>query len=208
MHRTRTMVVALVALGLAFAVTGQRGGAQDAGSTPVPLGSPVPAEECTGDRRSLESLVAFGGTPAAGQPAAPGDVAPGAGAPADEATVAAVTAVLRRNLACTNAGDTLRAFATLTDRLIGELLAQAQAPALDQRLYDLLATPAPRASADQVVLGSVADVRMLPDGSVTALVTTADPDPTVNLVRFIPAGDGYLIDRIDPVQAPPATPTA
>ena len=226
MRRTGTTLIVLTVLVLLIAGGARRPAAQ--GGTPViaspgasPVPGPVPPQECTVAPRSLESLAGlsgtpagFGGTPAAGVAGTPavatgGLPDPATGQPAGAATIGAVTAVLRQDLACTNAGENLRVFAVRTDRFIAELLGAGTAPALSGEIYAILATPLPYPPAQQVTLVAVEGVRVLPDGRVTAVVRTAAPEPRRSGVLFVPAGGSYLIDRVDRLpDLPPGTPAA
>lgn len=189
--------------------------AQDASPAAGPVSRDVPTpEECVGERPPLETIPTAAPTAdtetEAGTPAvSTTPFAPPAGEPADPATVEAITATLRGNLACLNAGDTLRSFAFYTDAYLVGLLAAAGVPELRPDYYDALATPFPLPPSRQTSLDAVEEVVVLPDGRVGALVTTTNLDTTVNHVVFAPTDDGrYLIDELTQVGVSGATPVA
>src|SRR5215211_5818658 len=154
------MLMSLVAVLLLFTltliapVTGVS--AQDA--TPVAQAATpiaVPGSDCTVAPRTVAAIaeIVTEADVAASSPVP--DAAPYTrpdGTPADEATVAGVTATARELVACINAGDL-------------DLPLQPDA--------DLL-TPDPSIN-DQLALGGIEDVLVLPDGRVSALVHVSSP---------------------------------
>jgi hypothetical protein len=159
----------------------------------------VSAEQCTVTPRSVESLQAI----IERQPADGTDVripirfAPGEGESADVLTANAVTGVMDELAACYNAGDLLRIYGLFTDNalipaLLPEDIEQAKVstpePITDSRLYE---PPI------------VWDVRVQPDGRVTALV---DFNDELALITFAWNGERYLIDLFDDQIVGSATP--
>lgn len=164
-------------------------GAGFAQSATPGAGQVVPAQLCQVAPRTVESLQAI----IEEQPADGTDVripvrfAPGEGTPADPATALAVTTVMTEVAACYNAGDLLRIYGLFTDNaLIPALLPEDVAEAAQ-------ATPEPITSNGYEV-PEVTDVRVQPDGRVTAMVIFNDE---LALVTFAWNGERYLVDLFD-----------
>ncbi len=205
----------LLSVTLAAAATGSpipwvQAGTPSPESASAGRDAPSP-DECTGQRPPLEAIPTAAAPPPAtpASPAAsPTAFVPPSGDPADAETVAAVTATMRGNLACLNAGDTLASFAFYTDRFLAGLLADAGVPELRRDYYDALATPFALPPSRRTSLDAIEQIQVLGDGRVGALVTTTNVDRTVNYVVFAPGPtDGsFLIDETIPVEVTPATP--
>ena len=137
------------------------------------------------------------------------------GEPVDAATVAAVTASVRRFVACANAGDVGRMYALVSDEFLRQSVGNLP---LTAAVVDYLsATPVPRPAESRTTLFAVREVRRLPDGRVGALVDDRDPtDPrgaslTTDFVVFVEADGSLLLDEyvsgLEAVYDPVATPT-
>ncbi len=168
-------------------------------------------EQCTVEPRTIASLQALAATPesASGHPRAPlasGGLATPVGTPAEPAVVTGVTETVRQLIACSNAQDPLRRLALFSKASLRPSFANGPSDAFVR----LVATPpVPRPAAGWVALAGVDDVRVLPDGRVSAAVTLDDPgahshDPGAPLTAgglqtatfvFIREGDRWLIDE-------------
>lgn len=174
--------------------------AQD--STPTTDGpAGVPAELCTIAPRSVDSLRLLIEVRSADGTdiRIPIRFAPGEGEPADVLTSDAVKSVMNELAACYNAGDLLRIYGLFTDNaLIPALLPEDVAAAA-------VATPLPITTGHQYEEPVVWDVRVQPDGRVTAMV---DFNGETALITFAWNGDRYLIDLFDDQIVGTATPPA
>ncbi len=138
----------------------------------------VPApEECNVEPRTIASLQRLAATPAGGAEGARalvtsrGSATP-VGNPAEALVVAGVTETIRQFVACSNAQDPLRRLALFSDASIRPSFAKGPSDAFVR----LVATPpVSRPQSAWVALAGVADVRVLPDGRVSAAVTLDDP---------------------------------
>lgn len=199
------VTIVIAAISLATLSAAGRTAAQDA--TPA-SGRIVPApEECRVAPPPADKLQALSGTPAPvtgtvpaierGTPA-PFSLPPGS--PADPATVAGVTATIRELVACLNAGDNLRRLGLYSDAFISRQFGRRP---INGRAYDALATPHPLPPDKQRAIRAIADVRVLADGRVGALVVLEDPRrPHPELRRYyilVKVGDRWLIDEETPV---------
>jgi hypothetical protein len=121
------------------------------------------------------------------------------GDPADPETVAAVTAAAREFAGCLNAGDLPRWLALMTDRLLPEAVASFGMAAL----FETTGTPVPGENPElKIVTMRVADVRVLPDSRVGAVVVWKvrqapgeKPAPEANFHIFQRVGDHWLLDE-------------
>jgi hypothetical protein len=146
--------------------------AQDASPAAADFVTPDPAE-CQVPPRTVDELVQFLATPAAGEPAAATpDALPTGGEPADPDTVAAVNGVTQEIYACINANAFLRVFALYTDAYISRSLVDED---VNPEALGLFATPIAPQAADERTSIAVSRVELLPDGRVGALVTSRDP---------------------------------
>jgi hypothetical protein len=127
---------------------------------------------------------------------------PAGGAPADPTIVAAVTATVVESAACLNAGDLPRYLALFTDEAFFRAYGGGGAGDEDfERQLATLATPQPLPAAQQVRSPTVDDVRVLPDGRVTAIVRSNFGE---SLVVFAESDGQY---RFDWSYRPDGTPT-
>ena len=208
--RALTIVVAAGLLLLGGGAPAARG--QGASPTVVPgviFGEPIPPEACVAEQRTLESMPdAALATPRPVEIASPAPFTLPEGMPADDETVSAITAVLVQNLACSNGGDTLRQFSTLTDAHIATLMVNASLPVMSPAIYDALATPFATDPATWRALDAVEDVQVLLDGRIGAVVTTTGTETTRSFVVLVERDGAYLIDRLTPIPADDATPAA
>jgi len=195
--RLTVAAAAVFMLGLA-GITGVS--AQDA--TPTADLSPNP-EECTVERRTVEELQAIYGDPAAegageatslAMNATPGVTELPVGTPADEATVEAVTTVIRQQFACFNAGDYLAGFTNVTDDF---LISQVGLSLFDEDFVATLESePTPLAEEDQTQLLDVRDVVVYEDGRVGALVDyRAGTGPEEGIEGF--ETDLWIFENVD-----------
>jgi hypothetical protein len=188
MHRRLWIFAAALLMG--FASGGVA--AQDASPAADDFVTPDPAA-CQVAPRSVDELVAFLATPAAGTPAA--ETAAPAGEPADADTVAAVTDTVNELYACYNANAFLRVYGLYTDGFLARSLAGAD---INPDALSLFATPiAPEDPADRISV-AVRDVQMLPDGRVS--VRVVDRTPLANnaenttIYLFVERDGRWLID--------------
>lgn len=193
-----TLIVAVM-VGLADDEPGARGQAPATATAPAPI-TPTPQiplpEEC--DIEPLR-LPLFEGTPPTGELGGDPTPTPFAipdGALVEEDEAAAITATIRRSLACRNAGDFLRAYAFYTDHFLLDLLGgPAKAADAMEALQD---QPTPIAVAEQLGLVNVSEVRRLDDGRVGAVVVTQDGSRAyADYLYLVEAEDGrWLIDDL------------
>ncbi|MDQ3513898.1 MAG: hypothetical protein M3462_09580 [Chloroflexota bacterium] len=182
-----------------------------AASPEVTFGEPIPPEVCTVERRTLESMPDGAlATSSPTEPASPAAFTLPEGTPADDETVAAITAVLVQSIACTNAGDPLRQFGTLTDSYIATLLVEAGLPDLSPAIYGFLSTPVATSPETWRSLDAVEDVQVLLDGRIGAVVTTTGTGTGTarSFVVFVERDGGFLIDRLAGIETTGATPAA
>jgi hypothetical protein len=173
--------------------------AQD-GSTPAAPGT-THATECTVTPRPIDDfLAAAEATPGVleselrGLPAATPAPPSAEGTPANQEIVDALTATIEQSVACLNAGDLPRLFALYTDEAFIRSLGGgiAVTPDVAQQAAEL-ATPRPLPSNLQQSIPSIGEVRLLPDGRVTAITATEEGR---TLVVFAKEGGRYLIDWV------------
>jgi hypothetical protein len=145
--------------------------------------------------RTIEELVALGreGAQDAVVAAMPTLAEIRAGTPASAQTVAAITLVVREVIAAFNAGLPLRAFAHFSDdhfRRQGPL-AEEEAEALRQ---PVLAVPP---EEQETVIG-VREVRLLPDGRVSAILISHFPatGELRKVLIFVRSGDRWQVDAV------------
>lgn len=111
-----------------------------------------------------------------GEPPVPVGIALPTGEPADPATVAAVTATVRRFVACANARDVGRMYALVSDAFLRQSFGNQ--PTTEAVAAYLAATPPARPADQRTELVAVRSVRVLADGRIGALVDDRDPtDP-------------------------------
>ncbi|HEY8447938.1 MAG TPA: hypothetical protein VIL01_12605 [Thermomicrobiales bacterium] len=173
-------------------------------ATPTP---DVPApEECTTEPVTLEELQALVATPVAAMPAAS---PPATSTAVDAETEAAVRAVIRELIACSNAGDLWRVLALYSDRFIRqwslslvEGLTGEAGPMPDQ-IYRGLAGARPLPEGARISILSFGAVERLPDGRVAAIVVGDDPQDQepAGPTRFllVEQADGWRVDDFEDV---------
>lgn len=154
----------------------------------------VPPEQCVVQPLSESDLLRFAASPAANTTVP--NVGPD-GEEADQATVEAISATIRRSIACANANDPMRAFALFTPRYLHERFSGEGQDDLGHLIAALSRDPAVATSEDQLALVSVADARVLPDTRVAAVVTTGNTDILfVDEVILVWQDDRWLIDQV------------
>ena len=188
-----------IAAMIVLAASSSSAGAQDATSAAYPL-APDPAD-CRVEPRSVESLMAAVGTPAAGEPAAPASPTPFVrpqGQPADAATTAAVVATLHQVFACANAADFLRIFALYTDDYLRVFLAGT--PMNEEVIAYFAASPVPLPEAERRIIVRIEEVEILPDGRAGVVVVLDEPaDPRTEEPDYVfleRVGDRWLVDAV------------
>lgn len=213
MPRARTLLTMIAAAACLVPALAAPGLVRAAPATPATaVGDVPPPAACTVAPRTAASLRALTGTPSAGL-ATPATTAtpfvPPAGHPVDPVTLAAITATMREEIACVNAGDLGRQLALYTDDLLRRFIA-ANGGSFTAALLGDLATPAAALPpASRVALMAVRDARVLPDGRVGAIVVTRHLDETAlrtNFAVFVKLGGRWLIDEVvpNPVETGPA----
>ena len=188
----------------------QQPGSPAAGTTAV-VGLPVvpAAAECAVAPVPFAGLPAVPpANPATGTPAPP---LPTGGSPATPEQAAAVLATLRLQVACVNAGDVPRALALTGGAYREEILAEVGTPS--EAEYAVLATPLPRTDGTLIAITALDGTMSLPDGSLTAQVTTLATATTVNAVTLSPSSTSptsYVITGQEQVSraVPTRTPIA
>lgn len=150
------------------------------------------SEDCRVEPRSLEEYAALAAgeaqavsaTPILGTP----PPLPVSGTSADPAVITDVSETVAQLVACTNAGDLLRLAALYSDEALARF-GGAGGESLEQ--LTRLATPEPLPAEREAVLESVEDVRVLPDGRVTAVTTV---NGRRNLLEFVEEDGRYLVN--------------
>ena len=170
-----------------------------------PVASPVAGIACTGEPRSADDLLALwyapDGTPI-GSWATPvadeelTEITIPIGAPADDATTAAVTAVVEEVFACFDAGDSLRAFALFTDDLAAMFGPEPGTSFEDaQAFVTAPAEPAPPGEESEIV--AVTNAVTLADGRVGAFVIERFGGiVSASYAIFEQDGDQWLVDEV------------
>jgi hypothetical protein len=188
-------VIVFVAVPLGF--HGPAAYAQDSSAA----ASPVVADpaECLIEPRPVEDFIALTeATPGVLQSEMQGiavatPIMPSGGIPADPAIVAAVTETVKESTACLNAGDIPRYTALYTDAAF--VLAYGGGSITDPEVFeqqlDSLATPRPLPPTERIEIPAVSDVRVLPDGRVTAILSSKGES---DLSVFSESGGRYLFD--------------
>lgn len=120
------------------------------------------------------------------------------GEPADQETLAQITAAARELAGCLNAGDDARLAALLTD---AALAAGVDRDDFTPLFAADIAEPGGSAVSWEIAWVRLREVRILPDGRVSAVVTwgvTDDPElkplPEPNLHVYARVGDRWLLD--------------
>ncbi len=154
---------------------------------------------CTVTPRSAAIL-----TPAAGatSTAAPGPSTPAAisepvGQDVSPQTNAEITTTIRELYACFNGSHPLQTLALFTERGAAQYVTNHP----ELTTGDAIATPTPPTVEQRLALVALADLRVLPDGRVFALVTQDDPNrppdgPEPVFVTLSKQGDRWLVDDL------------
>jgi hypothetical protein len=174
-------------------VADEAGGRVALVATPASTATTPDPADCRISPLTGDELVALAETPTA--------VTPGyeSGSPADATTAAAIKATAYEYVACQNADDLARQLALHTD----EGIRRTMAPFLGD-LYEWTPDPTaldgpftPLPAADRTGLLAVDDVRVLPNGRVTAVVTIGslnEPAILRTWYLFVERSGRYLID--------------
>jgi hypothetical protein len=163
-------------------------------------GTPVAVApgRCEVEPRSAADLAALAG--ATPRPAETAPATPETPPLAPPDVVSGVAATMAELAACTNAGEAARALALFSDDLFLAFFGGLSAEDLGTMLTPVAAVPL----EDPIAEVSVEDVRLLPDGRVSAIARFDGVPSRVVLVR-VGDRDQYRIDAIDdaPVEATP-----
>lgn len=125
----------------------------------------------------------------------------------DDAALDAVGAIIRESIACTNANRIMSALALFSDRYLAERFGGENNDDLGHLIAALSREPAVADEADRLALVSIAEPAMHADASIAVTVTTANANATfVDRLRLIEVGEGWRIDRVEPVEEVAATP--
>ena len=205
MRRLGTLVLALCSLALIGSLPAvAREATPASGGFPI---TPDPAE-CDADiePRSLEEIEELAVLAAEATPVAvePTSVDVPVGEPADAATVAAITATVRTEIACFHARDFLRNAAFYTDEAIRRVFAEQQIPV--ETVTALFGAEPEEVPADaRTTILVVTDVVVLADGRVGAFVVFTDPGapPVTSFLVFVEREDAWLVDDIITFARPP-----
>jgi hypothetical protein len=112
----------------------------------------------------------------------------------DEETVEEITAVVRGAIACTNAGDILRALAYFTNFYVDHMFTDPDGVDYEGFLQYLSTPPAAVEPDKQIALIDISDFRFVDDGIVTAVVVSGDPgNPFTDSLVFVESESGWLI---------------
>lgn len=213
-------VLTLVLVGV-FATAGRMALAQSGTATPdIP-----PAGDCTVPALDISALISSAGQADPNSPLFTAEAVPESSLPdgpaASDDELAGITATTRQLVACANAQDPFRILALISPKLIGELgsaaLAAQQRPELAEQLLTRFPVPlAGVASGERIPMIGIRDARLLPDGSVGAILESDVPGSHQHLVffaTFVKSDHRWLVDAVQPVQSgsfatPAATPAA
>jgi hypothetical protein len=127
---------------------------------------------------------------------------------ADEETVAEITAVVRGSIACSNAGDILRALAYFSDDYVAQMFNGPDGVDYEGFLQ-YLATPAVAVPPDQqLAIISIDNVQWLDHIYVGATVVTGDPaKPYSDYLIFVKEDGQWRIASSSPMTTVYASPT-
>ena len=116
-----------------------------------------------------------------------------AGVAAGTQTIAAATLVIRAVIAAFNAGLTLRAYANFSDDHF-----RRRGPLPEEEIAALQEPARPLRAEEQEAFLAIRDVRVLPDGRVSAILSTHVPSVGENrkVLIFTRAGDQWQIDAV------------
>jgi hypothetical protein len=161
-------------------------------------------DECTIEPRSVPS------PPATREPVSSPSPSPTipSGQPADEETIEAITAVVRGSIACTNAGDILRALAYFTDEYVAQMFIGPEGVDYEGFLQYLSTPPAALPGDQRLAIVEISEVQELEDETVSARVVTGNPDdPFEDILIFVEQDGEWLIAASIPIKSGEATPT-
>lgn len=215
----RFAAVLMVALAGLIAATDQPLLAQSGGATPD---IPQPSE-CTVPAADISTLVSSAGQANPNSPLFTTQPVPESSLPdgpaASDEELAGITDTTRQLVACANAQQPFQILALISPKLLGELasaaLAAQQQPELAERLLTRFPVPVTGVVAgSQIPMIAVRDARLLPDGSVGAILESDIPGSGQHLaffVMFVKSNGLWLVDAVQPVQTgalgtPGATP--
>lgn len=117
--------------------------------------------------------------------------------PANASVIADVTEVIAESIACVNANDPLRALAFFTPDYLQRRFGGANGDDLGHLLAALTRKPGPASPADELTLLSIDRISSLPDGSVSARVTTANRTRQfVDLLHLVLVDGAWRIDDV------------
>lgn len=209
MRRSLLTIAILLTILIAGAaqVAAQTASPNAQGNVPNPSECTVTPRSIEGMRAIFQSVAAATPSPGAASASPTAFVPPTGGTPADDATVSAVTAVMREIVACVNAGNIAAAFALQTDnKLRGDFTEDvSQGLTADDFVNYVTADSAsPVPSQNWAPVPTISDVRVLADGRVTARVV--DPQEGSAFAIFVKQGDRWLLDVLEELPSN-ATPT-
>ena len=191
-RRRRGRLASILLVAVLLIAVGRPGVAMTQVPTP-PANRDVPAPaECRIEPRSLAFFerLADGATPA---PTSPTPFNPPEGGRPDAATVDGITVTIRHLAACLNAGDTLRVDALYTDAYFYRQIADLGPPSPE--FLATRGTPVPVEERRWAGIDGIREVRMLPDGRVSAVVELHIPPEDVTFAFvFVREGERWLID--------------
>lgn len=193
------MLFSLIALFFTMAVG--VASAQDA-ATPFAGRETLDPALCVVAPRPPDVLTPASTATVSASPATPIAASEPSGQAMSEQTQGEITAAIRALYACLNGGDPLRTLALFTDPAAAQFLASHP----DLAPSDLAASPTATAVENRIALVAVADLRLLPDGRVFALVTQDDPNrppdgPEPVFLTFAKQGDRWLVDSFQVLAA-------
>ncbi|MER3437339.1 MAG: hypothetical protein C4346_06960, partial [Chloroflexota bacterium] len=152
--------------------------------------------------RTVEEIFALGREGASGVPVPPvptlADIR--RGVPASAQTLAAITLVTRDVVTAFNAGLPLRALAHFTDDHF-----RRQGPLTDEEIAALRMPAVPLPPEEQETIVAIREVRVLPDGRVSAILVSHYPaaGQMRKVLIFAKGDDRWRIDAV--IEAPAAT---
>ena len=124
------------------------------------------------------------------------------GVPADDVEVEAISGTVVESIACRNAGDLLRAYALMSDRMLIWLFGDEDL--IPGEVQALLDDRQRVSKPERLAVISVSDVTMLPDGRVSAVVVTENPDHVFrDQLVFVDNGERWVIDEVVAEQVTP-----
>jgi hypothetical protein len=129
------------------------------------------------------------------------------GPQAPEETVAEITEVVRGSIACSNAGDLLRALAYFSDGYVEHMFSGPNGVDYSGFLEYVATPPAAVPEDQQLAIIEISNVELLKDDSVGATVITGNPaSPYVDYLVFVNEDGQWLIAASVPSTVVYATP--